>query len=158
MLQRQLCKQFHILIRPQSTWCLFWQVALSHMIPDPSLAGRVTQTTPHFLFWQVALSQMTSEEELARGSVFPSVNSIRNVSLQVAIACARTAYENGLARASPGRGTLTFRAMDGLSSQSQAREDLRLFRVTSSLTPSPLTAHVVPSRSYTSFLMQVLRG
>ena len=54
----------------------------------------------------VALSKMTTDEELARDSVFPSVGAIREVSLNVAIACARDAYDNNLARANPARGAL----------------------------------------------------
>eukprot|EP00966_Prymnesium_polylepis_P033759 784692-Prymnesium_polylepis.1 len=47
---------------------------------------------------------MTTDDELAKGSVFPAVDQIRTVSLNVAIACARDAYDKGLARANPARG------------------------------------------------------
>jgi len=52
----------------------------------------------------VALSKMTSDDELARGAVFPAVDRIREVSLEVAIACAHTAYDDKIARANPARG------------------------------------------------------
>lgn len=46
---------------------------------------------------------MTTVEDLAAGRVFPDVTSIRDVSLSLAIAVARHAYDKGLARTPPGR-------------------------------------------------------
>ena len=51
----------------------------------------------------VALSRMTSDAELQAGRVFPGVESIRDVSREVAIACAKHAYDKGIARSNPGR-------------------------------------------------------
>eukprot|EP00326_Haptolina_ericina_P013578 CAMPEP_0181214592 /NCGR_PEP_ID=MMETSP1096-20121128/25543_1 /TAXON_ID=156174 ORGANISM="Chrysochromulina ericina, Strain CCMP281" /NCGR_SAMPLE_ID=MMETSP1096 /ASSEMBLY_ACC=CAM_ASM_000453 /LENGTH=333 /DNA_ID=CAMNT_0023306353 /DNA_START=1 /DNA_END=1002 /DNA_ORIENTATION=- len=79
-----------------------------YIFPGVGLGASVSQTetiTDSMLYQAaVALSQMTTAEELARGSVFPSVSAIRDVSLHVALACARNAYSSNLARANPGRG------------------------------------------------------
>ena len=42
------------------------------------------------------------QEEMARGSVFPSISKIRQCSHAVAVACIRHAHDLGIAKASPG--------------------------------------------------------
>jgi len=79
-----------------------------YIFPGVGLGASVTaaETIPDSMLYKaaVALSKITSQEELSRGSVFPCVSAIREVSLSVAIACAREAYDLNLARANPGRG------------------------------------------------------
>jgi len=79
-----------------------------YIFPGVGLGASVclTETIPDSMLYHaaVALSKMTTDDELAKGSVFPAVDQIRTVSLNVAIACARDAYDKGLARANPARG------------------------------------------------------
>jgi len=78
-----------------------------YIFPGVGLGASVVsaETVPDSMLYRaaVALAQMTTDEELARGSVFPSIGAIRDVSLNVAIACAHNAYDNKIARSNPGR-------------------------------------------------------
>ncbi len=56
-------------------------------------------TDAMFLAAARTLASMVTDEELASGRVFPSFQGIREVSLQIALAVARIAYADGLARA-----------------------------------------------------------
>ena len=47
------------------------------------------------------LAKLCTEEDLARGSVYPPFNTIRSCSHHIACAVARNAYENGHATALP---------------------------------------------------------
>ena len=51
----------------------------------------------------VALSQMPTDAEMAEGRVFPRIETIRECSYHVAVAVAKHALEENLARAGPGR-------------------------------------------------------
>jgi len=79
-----------------------------YIFPGVGLGASVcaTETITDGMLYQaaVALSKMTSDEELAKGAVFPAVGSIREVSLNVALACVHNAYDNNIARANPARG------------------------------------------------------
>jgi len=79
-----------------------------YIFPGVGLGASVcaAETITDSMLYQaaVALSKMTSDAELSQGSVFPAVGSIRDVSLQVALACMYNAYDNNIARANPGRG------------------------------------------------------
>ena len=52
----------------------------------------------------VALSQMPTDAEMAEGRIFPRIETIRECSYHVAVAVAKHALEENLARAGPGRG------------------------------------------------------
>ena len=62
------------------------------------VAARVTRVTDE-MFAQAArtLAGLVSEHDLASGLLFPPLNSIRDVSLKIAVAVARTAHERGFA-------------------------------------------------------------
>uniref|UniRef100_A0A7S4B0Y2 Malic enzyme n=1 Tax=Chrysotila carterae TaxID=13221 RepID=A0A7S4B0Y2_CHRCT len=78
-----------------------------YIFPGLGLGASVcaAETIPDSMLYSaaVALSKMTTEEEMAEGRVFPSIKSIRECSLEVAVAVVRHAKELGLARASPAR-------------------------------------------------------
>lgn len=60
-------------------------------------ARRVTDEM--FLMAARALAATVTDSDRARGSLFPALESIREVSASIAVAVARVAYENGLTRA-----------------------------------------------------------
>lgn len=59
-------------------------------------ASRVTDTM--FMAAARTLSRQPTEEDLARGTVYPSLRQVRRTSLDIASAVAEVAYESGLAR------------------------------------------------------------
>lgn len=61
-----------------------------------SEATRVTEEM--FLAAARALAESVSEESLARGTIYPPLDQIREVSVAIAVAVARVAYEGGLTR------------------------------------------------------------
>ena len=50
-----------------------------------------------FLAAAAALSKEVSEEDLAKGTLYPPLSSIRSVSLRIAVELANKAWEQGLA-------------------------------------------------------------
>ena len=65
--------------------------------------GAVVANVPYVtdrMFYEAALSlsRFVSEDHLAQGQVYPSIRDIRQVSLTVAAAVARTAQQEGLTR------------------------------------------------------------
>ncbi|EOD08133.1 mitochondrial malic enzyme [Emiliania huxleyi CCMP1516] len=77
-----------------------------YIFPGIGLGASICQseTIPDSMLYEsaVALSRVTDEEEMARGSVFPSISKIRQCSHAVAVACIRHAHDLGIAKASPG--------------------------------------------------------
>ena len=69
----------------------------------PALGKAVTfvkaKTMPTGMFLAAArkLADLVSEEDLARGSLYPSLNDIRPISEEIAVAVAQYAYDKGLA-------------------------------------------------------------
>ena len=51
-----------------------------------------------FLTAASTLAKCVTEEEIASGSVYPKLTRIREASLDIAVAVAQTAYEQGLAQ------------------------------------------------------------
>jgi len=64
------------------------------------IVARATRVTDE-MFYVAAntLAHMVTEEYLAQGTIFPPLNSIREVSAQIATAVAQEAYDSGLAQA-----------------------------------------------------------
>ena len=56
-----------------------------------------TMPTGMFLAAARKLAELVSEEDLARGSLYPSLNDIRPISEAIAVAVAQYAYDKGLA-------------------------------------------------------------
>ena len=65
-----------------------------------ALAAEATEVTDAmFLAAATTLSGLVRPEDLAEGRVYPPLNSIREVSLQIAAAVAKVAHDSGIARA-----------------------------------------------------------
>lgn len=79
-----------------------------YIFPGLGLGASVTaaETVPDSMLYHaaVALSKMTTEAEMEQGRVFPSLNKIREVSQNVAVAVASHAYDIGIARTPVERG------------------------------------------------------
>ena len=58
-----------------------------------------TMPTGMFLTAARELAKFVSDEDLARGSLYPSLSEVRTVSLKIGVAVAEYAYEHGLAQA-----------------------------------------------------------
>ena len=62
------------------------------------LAAASTRITQHDMYLAaVALSEQVTPEELSVGSLYPSLERIRDVSAHIAVAVANNAYKTGLA-------------------------------------------------------------
>lgn len=65
-----------------------------------AIASRATRVTDEMFFVAAQiLARQVSEDDLARGRLFPALDKIRPVSAAIAVAVAEVAYERGLARA-----------------------------------------------------------
>nr|BAU61574.1 NADP-dependent malic enzyme [Gonium pectorale] len=81
------------------------QCTSTYIFPGVGLGALVSGCTKlrdeQFIAAADAVSRLVSDEELAHGSVFPSLRKIRDISASVAKAVAQKAYEGGFATALP---------------------------------------------------------
>ena len=74
----------------------------SYVFPGLGLGAVFAQAewmpTGMFLAAARTLAETVSEEDLERGSLYPSLSEVRDVSMKIGVAIAEYAYEHGLAR------------------------------------------------------------
>jgi malate dehydrogenase (oxaloacetate-decarboxylating)(NADP+) len=74
-----------------------------YIFPGVGLAAIISRsriiTDDMFLIAARCLAQQVSEADLEHGTIYPPLNQIRNVSLNIAVAVANHAFDNGLAQA-----------------------------------------------------------
>ncbi|KAG2486157.1 hypothetical protein HYH03_015121 [Edaphochlamys debaryana] len=81
------------------------QATSTYIFPGVGLGALISRCTKlrdeQFIAAADAVSRLVTEEELARGSIYPALSRIRDVSAAVAKAVAQKAYEGGFATALP---------------------------------------------------------
>ncbi|GIL57212.1 hypothetical protein Vafri_12415 [Volvox africanus] len=90
---------------PNGRTCTPSQCTSTYIFPGVALGALISRCTKlrdeQFIAAADAVSRMVTEEELSRGSIYPALSKIRDVSASVAKAVAQKAYEGGFATALP---------------------------------------------------------